>query len=256
MRLCDDPKCPCHPRPPKPFQKLVLSLRGSKPLEYVRIDQPNAHLDVIFDLIGHSMTLRETVEDQTVPEASYMISMTMALHQMQFLNLVGLANNSLILTVRMRSAFCSAKGKEKMKYKEKYQGFCQTSHLDSRLYNLFYNCNWPQQELELILPKERCKGWKTIALILRTFNLITAENWCDIVNIRDRKTPPVAGFNWKVMEGDLMPKKEKKKKEKKEESSLVKTQEKAKEQEKELHFSLEKTKAKKAVMRQKVFVRC
>lgn len=127
---------------------------------------------------------------------------------MQFENLKGLPNNDLLLSFRMRSSFCCAWGKNKMTYKEKYLGFTPNK-LESRLYNDFYQCDWPEQHLELLMPADRIMGWKTVALILKTFKRISAENWCHMVKIgKKKKFPRVAGLDWMAIEADVMPKKE------------------------------------------------
>ncbi|KAL4781708.1 hypothetical protein BJX76DRAFT_359654 [Aspergillus varians] len=203
--MFDDPKCLCQPRPKKPFQKLELTLRGSKTEGSCRLDKPGAQLDVVFDLIGNALTLRETISDPNVRKASYSIFLLLDTKMMHFVNLKGLSDNSLLLSFRMRRSFCSATGKSKMMYKEKYTGF-SPNRPESKLYNDFYLCNWSEQYLELRLPAERIVGWKTVALILKTFKRITAENWCRLVKmVKSMKTPPVAGLDWMAIERALLP---------------------------------------------------
>ncbi|KAL2812803.1 hypothetical protein BDW59DRAFT_167711 [Aspergillus cavernicola] len=239
--LCDDPKCLCHPRREKPFQKLELVLRGSNSEQFCRLDQPGAQLDVIFDLIDNTMILRETVEDPDDREATYTICLTIDTKDMEFLNLKGLPNNSLLLSLRLRSSFCAATGKNKLPYKEKYQRFSPHC-FQSKLYNEFYHCDWSQQHLELRLPAERIKGWKTVALILKTFKRISAENWCHIMGIK--KPPGVAGLEWMAMESELMLEKE--------EPSPSRTPD----EEKAMHFLIEQKKAKKEARKQALRIKC
>ncbi|KAL2801382.1 hypothetical protein BJX66DRAFT_331543 [Aspergillus keveii] len=240
--LCDNPKCLCHPRPKKGFQKLELVIRGSKSEEKCRLDQPNAQLDVVFDLIGNIISLRETIEDPTVPKGSYSICLILDTKKMRFMNLKGLPNNSLLLSMRMQTWACAAEGRSKMLFKEKCQGF-SANRFDSRLYNDFYMCRWSEQHLELLLPAERIVGWKTVALILKTFQRITPENWCHLVNLR--RTPKVAGLDWREIERTIMPKKE-------DETSPSTTPD----EEKEMHFLIEKKKAKKAAQKKALFIKC
>ncbi|KAL4921074.1 hypothetical protein BDW62DRAFT_198519 [Aspergillus aurantiobrunneus] len=177
------------------------------------------------------MTLRETIGDPNVPKASYSIGLALHSNMMHFVNLRGLPDNSLLLSFRMRSSFCTATGKNKMLYKEKYQGFSPNRPV-SRLYNDFYHCNWTEQHLELLLPAERIMGWKTVALILKTFKQISPENWCHMVKLgKTGKKPAVAGLDWMAIESEVMPAK-------KEEPPLVATYE-----EKKLHYLMEKKKA-------------
>ncbi|KAL4906570.1 hypothetical protein BDW74DRAFT_176887 [Aspergillus multicolor] len=200
--MFDDPKCLCHPRPKKPFPKLELVIRGSNSSEFRRLHQAGAQLDVVFDLIGNDMTLRETIGDPTMAKASYSIALLLKSRMMDFVNLKGLADNSLLLSFRMQSSFCAATGKDRVIFKEKVQGF-SSNRLESRLYNDFYSCKWSQQNLELLLPADRIMGWKTVALVLKTFKRITPENWCHMVKLRNK--PSVAGLDWMAIENKVMP---------------------------------------------------
>ncbi|KAL4935156.1 hypothetical protein BDV06DRAFT_229084 [Aspergillus oleicola] len=232
--MFDDPKCPCHPRPKKPFQKLELILRGSKPGEFRRLDQPGAQLDIVFDLIGSGISLKETIGDPSIPKTNYSICLLLDSTMWRFDNLKGLADNSLLLTFSMRSSFCAAKGKNKLSYKEKYQGF-SPNRFESKLYDDFYKCNWSEQHLELRLPAERIVGWRTVALILKTFKCISGENWCHMVRM-ETKTG-VAGLDWKAIEKDVMPAKKEEKEKKQKPAHLVYSEE-----DKKTHYILEKKK--------------
>ncbi|KAL4808945.1 hypothetical protein BDV18DRAFT_157883 [Aspergillus unguis] len=232
MAPSDDPKCLCYPRPEKPFQKLELTIRGPKPEDFCRLDQPGAQLDVIFDLIGNGMTLREAIGDPNRPKTAYTISLLLKSEMWVFTNLKGLADNSLLLNFQLKSSTCAAVGKDKMLYTEKYQGF-SPDRLESKLYNHVYSCNWSEQHLELLLPAERIMGWKTAALILKTFKRITPENWCHMVVLRNR--PGVAGMDWMAIEAQAMPTKIE------EPVALGQSAE-----EKKLHYFIEKKKKKKA----------
>ncbi|KAL4873277.1 hypothetical protein BDV12DRAFT_192756 [Aspergillus spectabilis] len=201
----DDRKCFCHPPREKPYQKLELVLRGSRSEETCRLDQPRAQLDVVFDLIGNSMTLREKVEDPTVPKASYTIYLTLDSNMWHFVNLKGLSGMSLLLSLRMRTSFCTATGRNKLQYREKYEGF-SPNRVESKLYNNFYCCNWSEQHLELLLPRERIKGWKTVALILKSFKRISPENYCHMLKLGRKQT--VEGLDWSAIESEIMPKKD------------------------------------------------
>ncbi|KAL2868004.1 uncharacterized protein BJX67DRAFT_380557 [Aspergillus lucknowensis] len=236
----DQPKCLCHPRPIKPFQKLELVIRGSKPEQVCRLDQPKAQLDVVFELIGNTVSLRETVEDPTILKGTYSICLVLDTKKMRFENLIGLPNRSLLLTFRMRTSICAVQGRRKMLYKEKFEGF-SASPPYSKLYNDFYLCDWSEQRLELLLPAERIVGWKTAALILKTFQRITPESWCHLVNMRH--PPSLAGLDWREIERTLMPEKE--------EALSISTPD----EEKEMHFLIEKKKAEKEAQKKVVFIR-
>ncbi|KAL4875939.1 hypothetical protein BJY04DRAFT_223554 [Aspergillus karnatakaensis] len=201
--LCDDRRCFCHPPREKPFQKLELVLTGTKSEGSCRLDQPGAQLDVVFNLIENSMTLREKVDDTGTPKAAYTIYLTLDSKMWHFENLKGLPNMSLLLSLRMRSSFCIASGRNKLQYREKFQGF-SPNRVDSKLYNNFYNCTWTEQHLQLLLPRERIKGWRTAALILKTFKRISPENYCHMLRLGMKQT--VQGLNWSAIESEIMPK--------------------------------------------------
>lgn len=52
--------------------------------------------------------------------------------------------------------------------------------------------------MQLLLPAARIRGWKTVALILLTFNRISLEKWCDLVNMKGEQS--VAGLDWRQVE--------------------------------------------------------
>ncbi|KAL5343294.1 hypothetical protein BJX70DRAFT_393864 [Aspergillus crustosus] len=241
--MFDDRKCFCHPPREKPYQKLELVLLGSKEEETCRLDQESAQLDVVFDLIGNSMTLREKVDDPTVPKAAYTIYLTLDSNMWHFVNLKGLPNMSLLLSLRMRSSFCIATGRSKLQYREKFQGF-SANRVDSKLYNNFYCCKWSEQHLELLLPRERIKGWRTAALILKTFKRISPENYCHMLKLGRAQT--VQGLDWSAIEGEIMPKKD-------EPPSPATTSE----EEEDIQYLLEKKKiAKRAFQKQGFLFQC
>ncbi|KAL4962279.1 uncharacterized protein BDV14DRAFT_202937 [Aspergillus stella-maris] len=244
--MFDDPKCLCHPRPKKPFQKLELTLRGSKPEEFCHLHQTGAQLDIVFDFIASGISLKETIGDPTARKANYLICLQLNSTMWRFDNLKGLADNSLLLSFSMRSSFCAAWGKHKLSYKEKYQGF-SPNRFESKLYSNFYQCNWSEQHLELRLPAERIVGWKTVALVLRTFKCISEENYCHMVKMETKVG--VAGLDWKAIESYVMPKKKEEKKEKPVRVMFS-------EEDRKAHFILEKKKvaAKRAFSRRAVLM--
>ncbi|PLB45627.1 hypothetical protein P170DRAFT_314713, partial [Aspergillus steynii IBT 23096] len=170
-----------------------LFLHGTRPEQKRALHQPGAELDVVFDLVGHVLILRETIKNPEIVETAWTLSVHIKCSKMHFINLRGLEDGSLQLSLQMKRSACLAKG-NKMVVKQKSQGFA-APHLESRLFADFYSCNWSKQRIELFLPEERIKGWKTAALILRTFKEITSAHWCHMVNIV--KPPPVSVLDWR-----------------------------------------------------------
>lgn len=111
-----------------------------------------------------------------------------------FVNLQGLPDNSLLLSIRIDKA-----GRH-LKPQQKYRCYWPDQER-SKLYTDLVQCNWPQMTVHLILPAPRIKGWKTVALIVWTFRRISTHTWSWMVSLRD--PPPVAGLNWREIEMGL-----------------------------------------------------
>ncbi|GAB1206607.1 hypothetical protein APSETT445_005297 [Aspergillus pseudonomiae] len=195
---CDDPECGCQPYPRK-NRKVEVVLYGDQPGQFRLLNQQGSSIDVIFDPVGNAMILREIIHDPTRKYTFWNFSVQLDAANLHFRNLEGLADGSLILTVRIRSSACTARG-SMMSVKEKISGFAPP-RLESKLYNDLYLCDWPRQTLQLFLPEERLVEWKTVALILKSFGRITADQWSDMVWMEDR--PSVAGLNWRAIEKDI-----------------------------------------------------
>ncbi|KAB8074019.1 hypothetical protein BDV29DRAFT_191332 [Aspergillus leporis] len=146
------------------------------------------------------MILREVINDTSRKYTTWTFSVKLDVVNMHFLNLEGLADGSLILSVRIKDSACAVKG-SKMSVKEKISGFARP-RLESKLYTDLYLCDWPRQCLQLFLPEERLVEWKTVALILKSFGRITVEQWSDMVWMKNR--PSVAGLNWRAIEEEIM----------------------------------------------------
>ncbi|KAH8423212.1 uncharacterized protein LDX57_000966 [Aspergillus melleus] len=196
---CKDPRCDCQPAPKQTPRKLKLFLYGAKPEQKRALHQSGAELDVVFDLIGNVLILRETIKDPERLETAWILSVHIDCSKMHLINLRGLKEGSLQLSLQMRRSACSAKG-NKMLIKETFHGFAPF-HLGSRLFDDFYSCGWPQQRIDLFLPEERIRGWKTVALILRTFKAISAAQACHIANITE--APSVAVLDWRGIRDHL-----------------------------------------------------
>ncbi|KAK1148927.1 hypothetical protein N8T08_007602 [Aspergillus melleus] len=194
------PRCDCQPAPKQTPRKLKLFLYGAKPKQKRALHQPGAELDVVFDVVSNVLILRETIKDPERLEIAWILSVHIECLKMHLTNLKGLKDGSLQLSVQMRRSACSAKG-NKMHIKETFHGFAPF-HLGSRLFDDFYSCGWSQQRIDLFLPEERIKGWKTVALILGTFKEVSAAQACHIANITE--PPSVAILDWRGLRNHLM----------------------------------------------------
>ncbi|GAB1211457.1 hypothetical protein ATERTT37_000572 [Aspergillus terreus] len=175
-------------------------LRGSRPDQVCKLHQKGASIDVIFDIIDNALILREIINDPTRRYTFWKFSVQIDLEHMEFGNLIGLPDCSLLLSLRLKPEACAVKG-NMMKVKEKVSGFAPT-YLESRLDNDLYLCDWPEKRLDIFLPEEKLVGWKTVALIMKTFGRISAAQWSDMVWMKG--TPPVAGLDWRALEHAVM----------------------------------------------------
>lgn len=131
--------------------------------------------------------LREKIPGPNPREMSCKTYLQLNSQNSTFVNLQGLADNSLLLTVRIDKA-----GKY-LKPQQKYR--CYWPEIgESRLYSDLVLCNWQHKMLRLRLPEPRVKDWKTVALILRTFRRISGSTWSWMINMED--PPAVAGLDW------------------------------------------------------------
>ncbi|GAQ39058.1 hypothetical protein AtubIFM56815_007567 [Aspergillus tubingensis] len=196
---CDDPQCFCHFRSPKPYPRIEAVLTGSAPDQVRELHQPNSKLDIAFDVVGCVMTLNECIHDPSRPSIGYSVSLMIKAANTHFVNLEGLEDHSLLLTIRIRHSACAVRG-NKMILKEKFNGYYPDPPY-SRLYNDLFECRWPEKTLQVHLPEERCRRWKTVALILRTFGQINGDSYCHMANMMF--TPRVGGLNVRQIKKDI-----------------------------------------------------
>ncbi|PYH90510.1 hypothetical protein BO71DRAFT_462191, partial [Aspergillus ellipticus CBS 707.79] len=188
----DDTKCICHFRPPKPYPKVEAVVAGLEDDQFCELHQDSAQLDVAFDILNYSMTLSECVKDPSRPKIAYHASVVIKAANMHFVNLEGLPDHSLLLTVKFRRAACTVRG-NKMILREKFDGFFPDPPY-SRLFNDLYENTWPQKILQVRMPEDRCRRWMTVALVLRAFKQINPDCYCHLVNdLVDE--PRVGGLN-------------------------------------------------------------
>lgn len=194
----NDAKCGCQPPPQKPWEppRLKLVVRG--PENQVRhLNRPDAELDVIFDFMHHTMLVKETIKDPEIPGSTHSVCVEFNPKNSQFVNLEGLADGSLLFSFRILESACAVRG-NKLHPREKRRNFI---NVESALFDKLVLCDWPRKDLQLFLPASRTNGWKTVALILLTFNKISTEKWRCLVNMKGSDS--IAGLDWRQVETNI-----------------------------------------------------
>ena len=146
-----------------------------------------------------------------------------ALH---FQNLIGLNDNSLLLTLTLQTTpspsfpltlSSAATGGEETGRRERER--IPNIHTKHRINNfnttlekslLQENLHIPllraQQktkvQMQIFLPAERLHSWRTVALIVRTFRRVSAEQWCRLIHLKSVpcRPPGVGGLDWRGLE--------------------------------------------------------
>ena len=171
-------------------------LFGDQPGQFRQLHQPGAELDIHCDVARHEMTLRETVcgGPRAISTATrYDVHLNPK--NSRLLNLEGLLGDSVLLTIEIRPEACRTRG-HGLRLQTKVSSFIP-AYTDSKLHNEFYLCDWSKIILRVHLPVSRFWGWKTVAMLLATFERLT---WGDLRIVADIKDMAVAGLNWRQIE--------------------------------------------------------
>ena len=154
----------------------------------------NYELDAIFDIFKGSLRLVEKVRNQAIwPETRHKETISLNRFNSGFLNLEGLNDGSILLSFKPESPL-----KRGAIHRLK---ICHQSHefisdmFDSPLRKAIFDCAKEDRIFCLRLPNGRHHGWRTIALILLTYRIITPKSWYRIVV--NQSLGEVAGFDWK-----------------------------------------------------------
>ncbi|RAL07535.1 uncharacterized protein BO97DRAFT_356295, partial [Aspergillus homomorphus CBS 101889] len=184
---------------------LEAILCGPEPGQIRELHRENAQLDVAFDAVSNHMFINEHYPNPLNRRVSLDIGLIIKAKNVQFINLEGLSDHSLVLTLRIGRTASAVRG-SKMIVKEKVRGFFASPPY-MRLFEDFYECRWPEKYLQIRMPERRCKRWKTVALILKTFKQISAENYCHMAEMM--MTPRVGGLNVRAIRKEIKARKEK-----------------------------------------------
>ncbi|PYI26920.1 hypothetical protein BP00DRAFT_429862 [Aspergillus indologenus CBS 114.80] len=201
----DDPSCVCHFRYPTRFPKLEAVVCGPETGQIRELHQDETQLDVAFDAVGNRMLINEHYPNPVNRCMSVDVSLILKAKYVQFVNLEGLSDHSLLLTLRIGRTASAVRG-NKMILKEKVRGFFECPPY-MRLLEDVYECRWPEKFIQIRLPEKRCKRWKTVALILKAFNQITSENYCQMAGMM--MTPRVGGLDVRAIQREIKARKEK-----------------------------------------------
>lgn len=169
-----------------------------------QLHQEHAEVDVTFDIVSGNMILKQDAYDpEPCPPLQFMTAVFFNESNTTFVNLEGLADNSLLLTFRLNSAN-SSNMEPKLQVEKKQQGISGKLKIKYRDHAFTTNktpffkafAGWDRQEkiLQLRLPETRIKSWKTVALILLTYREINTSIWHRMVN--DGRLRDLAGFDW------------------------------------------------------------
>ncbi|ODM18897.1 hypothetical protein SI65_05514 [Aspergillus cristatus] len=197
LTVSDDTKCSCQPAPSNSSpEKMQAFLFGDKPGQVRQLHQPGAELDIHCDVARHEMTLRETVGgDPRAISTATRYDVHLNPKNSRLLNLEGLPDDSILLTIEIRPEACRTRG-HGLWLQTKVWSF-RPAYTDSKLHNEFYLCDWSKMILRVHLPVSRFWGWKTVAMLLVTFERLTWGDLCIVAGIKDMD---VAGLNWRQIE--------------------------------------------------------
>ncbi|KAJ5628987.1 hypothetical protein N7490_011215 [Penicillium lividum] len=172
-------------------------------------------LDATFDIISGTMLIKQKIHDpRSRPRIHYETWVQFNQISSIFINLEGLADNSLLFTFKLNSPDPDPDPKPKTKTQSTEEGYRSNSKLrirhqvygweintvgnESSLYNYLMNCSNDEQILQLRLPHHRIEEWKTVAMILLTYRKINTAIWHRFRARIDRSD--IAGFDWTKLE--------------------------------------------------------
>ncbi|KAJ5574320.1 uncharacterized protein N7459_008747 [Penicillium hispanicum] len=204
---CDDPSCSCQEPKPVPIEPLNLLLSDTESGEIRPLHDEDTELDVIFDILSGTMTIKQSVHDpKPWPAIKHKTTIHFTQSNSAFVNLEGLADNSLLFTFKPNStptdnmeSKTTTRGfadprRTKLKVRTQDSGFLLQEPKVGPLFKHVMDLSGPNKVLQLRLPENRIRDWATVALILLTYREINSTVWDGIV--RSKVLQDVAGLNW------------------------------------------------------------
>ncbi|KAJ5751850.1 hypothetical protein N7520_008767 [Penicillium odoratum] len=202
----------------RPVQEsLELLIHNIKSGETHDMKANYTELDATFDIISGTMLIKQKIHDpNTRPSIQYETWVQFNQISSKFINLEGLADNSLLFTFKINSPDPDPdpKPKTETETQSTEEGYRSNSKLrichqvygwetntvgkKSSLYNYLMNCSNNEQILQLHLPHHRIEEWKTVAMILFTYRKINTATWHRFRARIDRSD--IAGLNWTKLE--------------------------------------------------------
>ncbi|OQD77664.1 hypothetical protein PENDEC_c002G05012 [Penicillium decumbens] len=218
---CDNPLCSCQKAPEEPPKRVLgLAMYVMESSKMHQLHGPATQLDATFDIILGTMTLKQKLRDpDTWPAAQSMVTVEFNTANSTFINLEGLADNSLLFTFKLlspESAKSKAnfksnktiKSKQKARSKAMVQqevlGFHSGDHItECPLFKAVNDNKDKDKTMQLHLPEKRIESWLTVALILLTYREINPTIWHRVTT--KQKGKGVAGLNWVEIRDKALP---------------------------------------------------
>ena len=166
----------------------------------------DTELEAIFDIITGTMLLTQKMRDPNIwPKAQHKTVVSFDQSNSTFVNLEGLADNSLLLTFKFNSPDSTSQkmGSKivrrglvgpKMNILHQDYGFSPTQVNEGPLYHNLSDIPTEDGLFQLHFPQDRIKAWWTVALVLLTYREINSAIWHKIVSNQSLKS--IAGLNW------------------------------------------------------------
>lgn len=185
----------------EPLQLLLIDTESG---EVHFLHGPHTELDVMFDVLSGTMTLKQKVIDPTTSSSSHRTAIHFTQSNSAFVNLEGLTDNSLLFTFRPLSPLAAdvpsktmtkqdSMGR-KLKVRTFVGGFSREKPSMGPLFKHAVDICGPNKVLQLHLPQSRINDWATAALILLTYREINLTAWAHMA--RNERLQEVAGLNW------------------------------------------------------------
>lgn len=200
IHISDDPSCSCQRvRGVGPLRSLELILHDTRSDDMRQLHGQHTELDAIFDIVSGTMFLKQKLRDPKVwPQVQHLTAVCFNQSNSAFVNLEGLADNSLLLIFKLKTTKPATKKQKdmstKLKIRQQDYGFITDQDGGPLLKALRDHAGKEGTILQLRLPKNRIDAWGTVALILLTYREINPTIWHQIVS--NKNLSSIAGLDW------------------------------------------------------------